>query len=50
MFFSPLVSVNTGQYKNCLEFFSPDLWRFAFPKDVLMLYVFGNNDLELSHY
>jgi len=23
--FSPLVSVNTYHYKNCLEFFSPDL-------------------------
>lgn len=50
VFFSPLVSMNTCHYKNCLEFVSSDLWGFAFPKDVLMLYVFGINDFELSHY
>lgn len=50
MFFSPLVSVNIFHYKNCLEFFSPDLWEFAFPNNVLMLHVFGTNAFEMSHY
>lgn len=50
VFFSPLVSMNTCHYKNCLEFVSSDLWGFTFSKDVLMLHVFGINDFELSHY
>lgn len=51
VYFSPLwyewIHVIT---KTAWNSFSPDLWGFAFPKDVLMLDVFGINNFELSHY